>query len=256
MAEYVLPSPFKYGAPDLKKSYKKYFSRGLVIAVIVHLLLVSAYWSSVYFSREEEPPQVQVRILKYSELGPPPSITDTQVGGAPAIAIGGSAGVRPSVGIPVPVPDASINPEATIATQQEMGAITNPLLTESSEGIREGGTTVIEQDISNIVVEEDAPPEDFVPYEKAPMVVRRIVPIYPELARKAGVEGTVWLRLWIDKEGKVKQAVVVKTDAEILQQAAIDAAMQWVFTPAQQRDKPVAVWMSVPFKFNLTDASK
>jgi len=243
MAEYVIPSPFQYGAPELKKNYKKYYTRALVIAIILHFIGVGTYWGSVYLAREEEP-VYQVRIMKYSELGPPPSITDTQA--APAIAVATGA-VRPSVGIPVPVPDAEINPEQTIATQAEMSSITAPILTEGSgDG---GGSTMIEQDIQDIVIDE-APP-DFVPYEKAPMVVKRVVPVYPDLARQAGLEGTVWLKLWIDKEGKVKKAVIVKSDAEILNQAAIDAAVQWLFTPALQQDKPVAVWMAVPFKFSL-----
>jgi hypothetical protein len=38
---------------------------------------------------------------------------------------------------------------------------------------------------------------------------------------------------------------------EIFRQAAIDAVSQFVFTPAMQNDKPVAVWMSQPIKFEL-----
>jgi periplasmic protein TonB len=243
MAEYVIPSPFQYGVPELKKNYQKYFTRGLVIATIVHLAMIGTYWGAEYLAREEEP-TVVVRVMKYSDIGPPPSITDSQA--APAIAVASTA-VKPSVGIPVPVPDAEINPEQTIATQSEMSSIADPLLTDGSgDG---SGQTVIEQDIRDIVIDEA--PADFVPYEKAPMVVKRPAPVYPEIARKAGVEGTVWLKLWIDKEGKVKKAIVVKSDSEVLDQAAIDAAMQWVFTPALQRDKPVAVWMSIPFKFKL-----
>ncbi len=138
-AEYVLPSPFKYGAPDLKKSYRKYFSRGLVIAVIVHLFGVSAYWSSVYLSRAEDDPQVQIRILRYSELGPPPSITNIQTT-APAIGVE-PTDVRLLVGNPVPVPDTEVNLLETMEIQDPV--IADPMvqtlffsIDSSKEGIQ------------------------------------------------------------------------------------------------------------------------
>ncbi len=65
------------------------------------------------------------------------------------------------------------------------------------------------------------------------------------------MEGTVYLKLWVDREGKVRKAVVLKSDADVLEQPAIDAAMQFVFTPAMQHNGPVSVWVSIPFRFNL-----
>jgi len=61
----------------------------------------------------------------------------------------------------------------------------------------------------------------------------------------------VWVKIWVDKEGKAKKAQIIKSDAELFNQAAIDAAMQWVFTPAVMNNGPVAVWVSIPFKFKL-----
>jgi len=75
---------------------------------------------------------------------------------------------------------------------------------------------------------------------------------YPELAQRAGVEGTVWVKIWVDKEGKPRKALVLKSTAELFNQAAVDAAMKWVFTPALMRNGPVSVWVSIPFKFMLS----
>jgi hypothetical protein len=72
----------------------------------------------VYLAKDDEPVHV-VRIMKYSELGPPPSLQSSNV--PPAISVAAPA-VRPSIGIPVPVPDAEVSPEQTFATQQEMNA--------------------------------------------------------------------------------------------------------------------------------------
>jgi len=84
-----------------------------------------------------------------------------------------------------------------------------------------------------------------------PQVVVSAVPVYPELAKRAGVEGTVYVKILVSKEGKPLKAVVIKSDSEVFNQPAIDAAMRFVFTPAIQHKAPVMVWVVVPFKFKL-----
>lgn len=237
MEELVLLHPgADYGAVALKEIYRKYMKSGLIVASVLHLAGVGAYWANEYWGQEEEPRAI-VRIMKYSELGPPPSITNSAA--APAIAVSGPA-VKPSVGIPVPVPDAEVDPTQTIATQQELSSVAGPV----TEGTGGGA--------GDIKIEDDAPPADFVPFEKEPVVIKRIEPVYPEIAKRAGVEGTVWVKLWVDKEGKVHKVVIMKSDAEVLNQAAIDAAQQFLFTPAMQHNGPVAVWVSFPFRFKLS----
>jgi len=99
---------------------------------------------------------------------------------------------------------------------------------------------------------DNAPPADYVAYDKAPEAQKIVQPKYPSAARMSGAEGTVWVKLWVGKDGKVKKAIVSKSDSETLNQAAIDAATQWTFTPAIIRNAPVSVWVSLPFKFRLT----
>jgi TonB family protein len=98
------------------------------------------------------------------------------------------------------------------------------------------------------------PPPDFVPVDKQPVPIKNPAPVYPVIARRAGIEGTVWVKIWVDETGKVRKAQVIKTDKDILNQSAINAAIQWTFTPAILNGKPVAVWVSVPFKFKLNPA--
>lgn len=105
---------------------------------------------------------------------------------------------------------------------------------------------------SQAAANDDAPPPDYVAYDKAPEPQKIVQPKYPAAARNSGVEGTVWVKLWVGKDGKVKKAVVGKSDSDALNQAATDAATQWTFTPAMTRNAPVSVWVRVPFKFRLT----
>jgi len=227
------------GMEEIKGVYKKNLLRALIIAVSLHLMVIGSYYLVGYLAEEEEPTMI-VRIMKYTDLGPPPSITNTEA--APQVAVSVPVS-KPSVGVPVPVPDAEVNPEQTIATQQELSDIQSPVI---STGDGEGGLA-IEQDI---LIDDEDPP-DFVPVEHQPVPIKQVNPEYPEIARRAGVEGTVWVKILVDKEGKAKKAVLMKSDNEIFNENAIKAALGWVFTPAMMNNGPVAVWAAVPFRFKL-----
>jgi TonB family protein len=89
------------------------------------------------------------------------------------------------------------------------------------------------------------------PYDQAPEAKTMVQPKYPDLATKAGMEGTVWTKVSIDETGKVTKVVVTKSDAEIFNQVSIDAAMQWAFKPALKGGKPIAAEVAIPFRFKL-----
>jgi TonB family protein len=61
----------------------------------------------------------------------------------------------------------------------------------------------------------------------------------------------VFAKLWIDKEGKVKDVVILKTPSPMFNPAVTEAAKQWVFTPAVMNSGAVAVWFPVKFTFTL-----
>lgn len=94
------------------------------------------------------------------------------------------------------------------------------------------------------------------PYDQAPEAKTMVQPKYPDLATKAGMEGTVWTKVSIDETGKVTKVVVTKSDAEIFNQVSIDAAMQWVFRPAMKDGKAIAVEVAIPFRFALGKGSE
>ncbi len=229
----------QYGMRELRGLYRKYGSYALTSAILLHFVLIGGYYLYQYLSEDEEP-TMMVRIMKYSELGPPPSITNTEA--APQVQVSVPV-AKPTIGVPVPVPDAEVSPEQTIATQKELSEAPAPVISSGAGG----GGVAVQQDIK---IEDEEPP-DFVPVEKLPVPIKIVQPEYPELARRAGLEGTVQVKCWVDKEGKVKKVVLLKADPEVFAQPAIDAAYKWVFTPAIMNNGPVAVWTSVPFRFRL-----
>ncbi len=233
--------PGEYGAPLLKRLAQKYTGIGLAIAIGIHFIGVGAYWGAQYLNREDDNAPM-VRVLTYSQLGPPPSITHQQA--LPKVALS-TPMAKPNVGVPVPVPDAEVSPEQTIATQQQLSKIAGPV----TQGT---GNDSVGVSMGNFKVPEDnGPPPDFVPVEKEPQIIKQVKPKYPELAQRAGIEGRVIVKIWVDKDGKPHKAVVLKSDAQIFNQAAINAAMQYRFTPAIMNHGPVAVWVVIPFTFRL-----
>lgn len=232
-------STINSGALELRGLYQKYIIESLLIAGVFHFMLIGGYRVYVDITKDviEFPHGGHTDTLYV--LPPPPPIGDRVTLPTPVLRMG----ERPSVGILVPIPNAEINPEATIATQSEM----NETFIGSETG-DPNGTVYVPQ---NTVIVDDSPPPVFRPVEKQPVPVSQPKPIYPEIPRRAGVEGTVWVNMWVTKEGKVRQAVVLKSTSELFNQAAIDAAVQWTFTPAIMNNGPVAVWVSVPFRFQL-----
>jgi protein TonB len=228
----------KYGAIELRSLYPRFAFRALLLATIIHFVIIGGLYVVISLGTEEAPRLITVRI-PYDRIIPPPSIMNSHA--SPRVSIAGP----PPVGNPVPVPNAEISPDATIAAQPEMN---QPSISEDT-ATGNGGTIIIPEKI-----EEERAPEPFVAVEKLPVPIVNPGPVYPEIPRRAGIEGTVWVRIWVTKEGYAKKVEVLKTDSELFNQAAVDAAMQWVFTPAVMNNGPVAVWVSIPFKFQLREA--
>jgi TonB family protein len=67
-------------------------------------------------------------------------------------------------------------------------------------------------------------------------IVSRVVPSYPELARKMGIEGTVRIGVMVTPAGKVKTAKVIGGHP-LLAKTAMDAIDKWKWAPASQETK-------------------
>ena len=86
--------------------------------------------------------------------------------------------------------------------------------------------------------------------DQLPVATQRQVPVYPEAARRKGLDGTVLVRALVSREGVVLDAIIQKSIPE-LDDAALTAIRQWRFRPATRKKAPVAVWVSIPVKFTL-----
>ena len=106
---------------------------------------------------------------------------------------------------------------------------------------------------TRVVSGSDAPEPQPDSLEKGPEPIKTVQPSYPAAAKKDKIEGTVWVKVWVDETGKVADATIEKSDANVFEGTAIDAVKQWRFKPALSKGKPVSVWVTIPFRFKLQD---
>ncbi|MEK9506932.1 M56 family metallopeptidase [Gemmatimonadota bacterium Y43] len=98
----------------------------------------------------------------------------------------------------------------------------------------------------------------FTPYTVAPDLVNRqaigaaLEAAYPPLLRDAGIGGTTRVWFLIDDTGTVQETRVESSSGhERIDAAALEVASQMEFTPALNRDRPVAVWVAFPITFQV-----
>jgi protein TonB len=206
-----------------KLRYRKVIELSLVMALLLLIIVFQAFKRFESEITIKEQPKVVIKVeevppTEQIERPPPPA--------------------RPSV--PIPTEDEDVPEDLTI---------------EETE----------------INFEEEPPPpppppkEDeevpaFVPYDSPPEPIGGFAAIqrnlsYPEIARRAGVEGMVMIYALINTRGEVVQTKVLKSLGNNgCDEAAIEAIKKVKWKPALQRDKPVKVWVSIPVNFKLKEA--
>ena len=85
---------------------------------------------------------------------------------------------------------------------------------------------------------------------QAAMLVNRVTPQYPPLARQTRISGTVRLHALIAKDGTVQQLEVL-SGHPLLVQAALDAVRQWRYRPTLLNGEPVEVDTTIDVIFSL-----
>ena len=157
-------------------------------------------------------------------------------------------------------------PEVDIPPPPEQ--ITRPAVpvvaaTELEEDITIAPTTFEENPVDKL----PPPPSDasrlgdkpvFTPFTVRPEIkdrreaLRIVERRYPRLLKDAGVGGKVNVWVFIDTNGTVKNAQVQQSSGnKSLDEAALESAKLFEFTPALNRDQRVAVWVSIPISFSV-----
>jgi protein TonB len=214
------------------------------LSIAVHLLGLSALVLVPVFTADELPaPATGVRAF----LVEPPSIAAPPPPPPPpaAAAVKRTAPVPVTPArftAPVAVPDA-IAPEEGLDLGVEGG------VPGGVEGGVEGGV------VGGIIGGLPTAPPPIEPVRvggqiSEPRKLKHVAPEYPDLARQARVTGIVILEAVIGPDGKVATVSVLR-GVPMLEEAAVNAVRQWVYTPTLLGGIPVPVIMTITLRFSL-----
>lgn len=230
------------GSYELKKTYQRNMALGFGISGLAHILAIAGIL--LFMSASRKPVNAPEYVINSkANLIAPPSLSQQQ---AIEKIKTPERQARPSAGVPTPVPDEEAPEEVEIQTQNELADLAPSTPIDNLEGD-------INVDVDKVVNELLPNPDEFVPFEEAPVQVATVQPKYPDLAQRAGIEGVVWVKALVDKEGKVRDVIIVKPSGANagFEEAAIDAARATVWKPAISNGQPVAVWVTYKVEFKL-----
>jgi protein TonB len=135
-------------------------------------------------------------------------------------------------------------------------------VTMSKSGLPGGGGGLISGVPTDLGTSDSAapPPPPPPPKKKEPVrvggsiqsskLIRRVEPVYPDLAKRARVQGVVLLEVTVDETGNVSEINIIRGHP-LLNQAAVDAVEQWKYSPTLLNGEPVPVKATVTVTFQL-----
>jgi protein TonB len=258
----VLINNDKYGAPELKKLQQGFTFKGLIIAVTIHIALIAAYMLIGYInqSNAKEIPKNYRSPVNITEFDlTPPSIDEDEI---PPVKqedvtqkVKDLSSLQPE---PVKKKDAD---DVVLKTQDEL----NNVNTTTS---REGDTLIvanndigkidngkIDDKIDNVIKDTDIKKTytmsevDVVPECINLSSVRNTME-YPQVAVEGNIQGKVTARVLVNADGNVEK-VGSLSGPDVFYDEVKDKAKNLQFTPGLQNNKPVKVWVTVPFSFKL-----
>ena len=228
-----------YGAPELQDASRTYMARSVALSALGWAVLFTV----VLFALRQIPAVVMVELPDVSRRVidplPPPLIPEAQHAIEP---------VQPAKG---PPPDAG-RFEAVKKDVVEIPPAQPAPPDVTRQPVEGGGSAVVPvRTIGPGVVTDTVPGFLDVPHvDVLPAEVSVPKPVYPQFALDAQVEGMVYVRVLVDRTGHARQAVVMG-GVPLLAEAAREAALRAVFTPALVDGHPVSVWVTVPYRFRL-----
>jgi TonB family protein len=115
---------------------------------------------------------------------------------------------------------------------------------------RRGGTSVAAEVRVPFVLQPPMRPE-VVATMSPPRVTKQVRPVYPLPMRRSGMRGEVVVSFEVGVDGKVRNAVVQRSNHPSFDEPALVAVRQWQFEPAQRGGTAVATTLSVPVLFQI-----
>jgi protein TonB len=239
-----------YSFVQMKRFKTKAALVGFLVAMALSSIVIGGYFAWFLAKVEAESKRkVNISKILLSQLPPPPLADAPPVVAPPPVVE--SHGPAARAGTPVPVPDVLVAPDVKeFANIDQISRASS----KGGDGVDLGYLGIANEEVSVEVREKEEIPDmyEFVSVEKEPYLDIRDLQSrveYPEIARRANIQGKVLVRVLVGKDGIPKKSIVEMSDSELLEPAAVKAIMKSVFTPAVQNNQPVACWVSIPVLF-------
>ncbi|HEQ98992.1 MAG TPA: energy transducer TonB [candidate division Zixibacteria bacterium] len=234
-----------YGAFELKRCYQKNMFTGTVISALIPIVIFLILAFISYLT-----PAPVTEVVKappggvYDDIPPPIGLNVPRSETRLNVDIGK---FKPGA-IPNPVDATETFETAMIPTNLQKVDIVTAQANQQAGGMA-GGIYDVEDIERNIIPD----PGTFIYRTDEPFLLDAPVPDYPGMAREAGIEGQVWMQIFVDKEGEVADVRVLKSSntSAGFEEAAAAAAWGRRYRPAMQNDQPVGVWISYKVSFKL-----
>ena len=94
-------------------------------------------------------------------------------------------------------------------------------------------------------------PVELTPEMIRPVLLHKVSPVYPEVPRRARIQGRVTVQAVIGPDGSVESADVLRSSNPFFDDAALSAVRQWRYRPATMNGVPVRVYFTVEVGFVL-----
>jgi protein TonB len=248
-----------YGAVEVKEFIRKYTYIGFGLTVAIFIAILAIWWGINKAQQANDDakrfliPKSSITMDQYAqdnqaeaEIAPPPQ--DMKIEYATA----------QKAGNPVPVTDLEIIKD--LKEFATMDQLDQSLSANQGIEVSDLNSVLDNANLSDkstqITTAVESLPEDgvFMEVESEPNVdlealMKKIV--YPETARRAGVEGRVIVRVLVGKDGKPIKSKIQSSESSLLENAALEAVNKTSFVPAIQNGSPTTCWVSIPIQFRL-----
>ncbi len=212
------------------------------VSIVAHLLAVAAIVMTPPPAPQEPEPLMR---LVFAEPPPPPAPVAARA--EPVVpVVEKTRKVVPKKPRPVPV----VKPVEPLQIEAPPVVEAPPVESTGVAGGVSGGVTG--GTVGGVVGGRGDSPVPVGMVARPPMVVKRVMPVYPATARRRGVEGLVKLEAVLDAKGRVEESVRILQSIAELDEAAIAALRKWRFAPARDAEgREVRVILEVPIRFVL-----
>lgn len=219
---------FKKPQADLRNYYTILWEAGLILALLITIILFRIDFMPaeedghfVVDIQEEVVMEEIVQTRQQPEIPPPP---------------------RPPV--PVAVPNDVIMEDVDIDIDAELNLFAEERLPPPPP--------------PSAGAEEEEEEDFFVFVEEMPRLIGSLAELqqqmqYPEIARRAKIEGRVQIQFIVNERGEVENPQVIRGIGGGCDEEALRVVRQAKFTPGLQRGRPVKVQFSLPVYFKLKE---